>query len=98
MLCDIASGYEQLASRVCGWQIGIIGQIELIAAAGVAPEKRGSCAKKGNYAPQMGRRVKYPWRPREWLSVLLFCPPSSEKWALHATNVHKHHLRGFAKL
>ena len=55
MLCDIASGYEQLASRVCGWQIGIIGQIELIAAAGVAPEKRGSCArKKGNLRQKKG--------------------------------------------
>ena len=26
------------------------------------------------------------------------CPPRSEEWALRATNVHKHHLRGFAKL
>ena len=46
-LCDIASGYEHLASRVCGWQIGIIAQ-------NWANYGGGCCArKKGNFEVSM---------------------------------------------
>ena len=80
---------HKLCLRWANWNnCSLDGKIELIAAR--------HCARKRNIAAHM-RRLKYPWRGRGMAIGFAVCPPRSEKWALRATNVHKHQ-RGCAKI
>ena len=79
---------HKLCLRWANWNnCSLDGKIELIAAQ--------HCARKGNFAAHMRR-----WSIHGGRGMAIgfaVCPPRSEKWALRATNVHKHQ-RGCAKI